>query len=266
VETTPQEDDSNQPTTQPTVEINPVPWTRVNLVVDFNQNTAEYRAYQVSGDPFRIVCMEPCTIDEQLIFAKYQGFKKAHKLTVDFMGVDVLPELLPVDIHLNDDHFCNYVPGVSTGASASREGGSRVCVWDIEKENRFPEFTPENAIKVKDQGLVVHEYVHVILFKRSPMSSEDIAKAASFYISGFGDELIRDPCHEVLKVHSKLIYELCQQYGLTFDDFTQSIIEMDKLYHQQNYQTSLDQYRKILDDILNADTTQAFLDSGYTFN
>jgi len=271
--------DSKPPTQpEPQPEILQVPWTLVNLQKSY-QNTAEYRAYQVSGDPFRIVCMEPCTIDEQLIFAKYQGFKNVHDDLIEFMGVDVLPELAPVDIHLNEDPFCTYVPGVSTGLAgvAGPSGKGRICIWNVEKEengNRYYEFTPEELIKVRDQRLLVHEYAHVILFKRIPFSWEDIVNVASAYVVGnFVGELLRDPCRDSLNFRDqgKLVYELCQQNGLTFDDLTQSIIKMDELYHQglgnEEWEGILGhmtiyQFKSVLNEILESDTHQAFMDIG----
>lgn len=249
----------------------PVSWTLVNLV-DFNQNTAVYRAYQVSGDPFRIVCMEPCTINEQLIFAKYHGFKNVHDDLIQFMGIDVRPELAPVDIHINGDPLCPYVPGVSTGtwSVGVQSGRGKICVWDIEKENRFYEFTPENAIKVRDQLLLVHEYAHIILNDLLPpyIINENIVKPASFYVAGIDGEFILDPCDPILdsEYFGKIIFELCKQFGMTYVDFRQSISQLDNLRNSQGHATTVEDWKLILDDILDDDTTQAFLDSGYTFN
>ena len=73
---------------------------------------------------------------------------------------------------------------------------------------------------------------------------------------------VTDPCDPLLdEVYwSKTIYELCQQNGLTFDDFTLSMSRLKDLKERQGSTTYYDWYL-ILNDILGSDTRQAFLDS-----
>ncbi len=232
--------------------------------------TGPYCAYHAPGETFRIVCQEPCEIDERLIFAKYAGFKAVKPQLIDLMGVDVPPELLPVDIHLNGDQVCGpYKPGISTGSAGSYPTGY-VCLFDIEQEYRVRPFTPDNAILREDQLLLVHEYAHIIFYHRHFASYEDVVKAVSFYIV----DGRTDPCDEALRFPDQglLIYELCKRNGFRFEHLGPSIIQLDNLYSSgggrmslvRKYPTtSIYQYRLILNDLLGGDTLDAFLCAGF---
>ena len=83
---------------------NPVP-TNTPEVVPIPESAIQiegvpYTAYQVPGDPYRFVCQEPCPLDKQYIYAEYAGFKAAHAMLIQMTGIDTLPELQPVDLHL----------------------------------------------------------------------------------------------------------------------------------------------------------------------
>ena len=96
------------PTPTPTAtpgEIVPIPVSSIQI------EGVPYQAYQIPGDPFRIVCQEPCTLDPQYIFAEYAGFRLARVKLIQLTGVDTLAELQPVDMHLAfDDSICSAHP------------------------------------------------------------------------------------------------------------------------------------------------------------
>src|SRR3954451_25322582 len=78
-------------------------------VIPRSQVTIEgkpYDAYQDPAETFRIVCASPCAIDEATVFAKYAGMREAKHLLVDATGIDTLPQLQPVDVHLAADDAC----------------------------------------------------------------------------------------------------------------------------------------------------------------
>ncbi len=272
-----------------------VPFTQVYLPDENVSGAKVYRAYHFSGDTFRVICQEPCNLDEETIYALYWGFKKAHKLTVDFMGgVDVPAKSLPVDIHVNDDDTCiEYIPGQASGYYSFYPLGPSqwtdkpfLCLYYVEKAAtavtfnvpRFAAFVPENFVQLWIHLLTVHEYSHVILHDllRPYIISENIVKPASFYVAGrvnwdftndslVGVRYVTDPCDPMLgsEYSGKIIFELCTQFGMTYVDFRQSISQLDNLRNSQGHATTVEDWKLILDDILDVDTTQAFLDSGY---
>lgn len=233
-----------------------------------------YVLFQAPGDPFRIVCQQPCAIADDLIFAKYAGFKAAHARLIALMGVDVPKELQPVDIHLNADAACGkYEPGVTTGFAAVTPGPAgrgMICLFDVEKVNRARPFTPQNAVLLEDQLLAVHEYAHVIFFRRHDVSYEDVVKAASFYVASS----LTNPCDPALNQpnQGKLVYELCRRNGFQYAHLAPALKELDALYQTNQGllrtgaprpTTAVYQLRAILNRLLGGDTLPAFVTAGF---
>jgi len=259
-----------EPQPQPQPEILPVPWTEIYLNEkgkSVDEKTVLFKAYQFPQDPFRIVCQVPCPISEESIFAKYAGFKKAHERLIELIGIDVLEERKPVDIHLNSDATCGqYLPGITGFA-----GRSMVCIFEHEKIgiDGTPQLAPQNAITLEQQILAIHEYQHVIFFGLMSLDLHDFIVPISDYVTKRGAlSIYTDPCHPILNSYGfgKLIYNLCQENGFSFDDLGPSLIMLDELYQTgqgeiENGKTSVYQYRDVLNQLLQTDTTQAFIDS-----
>lgn len=276
-----------------------VPWEHIRLnplKLVGDETDPLYRSYGFPEEDFRFVCEEPCFdyIDEEMIIAEYWEFKNVHGPLLDFMGnANMHHSTLPLDFHLNDDSVCNdydiVVPGYShryiediNGKSVG--GRAYICLYYVELGYWFNDKQVTSNYYLSDiegstahQQLAIHEYSHPILSRLLTPNfyvvEEDIAKVASFYVGE--QEFLRtdennnnflqkvtDPCDPLLdrEWSSKTIYELCQQNGLTFDDFTLSMSRLKDLKEQQGSTTYYDWYL-ILNDILGSDTRQAFLDS-----
>lgn len=234
-----------------------------------------YRGYQAPGETFRIVCQDPCRIEENLIFAKYAGFKAARQRLVEAAGIDILPQIAPFDLHLNADSWCGpYNPALAGDASTyGQQSGLRNsfgCFWDVEKTDRARPFTPENAVKVEDQLLAVHQYAHTLFFRRHEFSYEDLAVALSIYVSGNNDAPPgADACDFRVRPYNGVVYELCQQNGFVYSDLAPGLRELERLFRAglgafEGGRTSHAQYRAILDRLLGSSTAPAFLASHFT--
>ena len=273
------------------VDVVPIPWVpfqiagSVNSVNNPGGAPVDYRAYTVPGDPFRIVVEESNLVDEALIYAKYASFKVARQSLIQLAGIDARDGAKPIDIHIAATTWTGpYQPGITTGFSGTYRPGSGlstgyVALFDVDKTNRILEFTPENACRIEDELLAVHEYGHQLFYGRSFWSYEDYVKAFSFYICGHWDgegfepenfPAITDPTNEYLNHQGmgRLIYELAKHHGATWPTLRKSLIAMVKMYEDgggeaEGQRVSSNQYRWILNGLLANDTLSAFLAAGH---
>ncbi|MBV9494095.1 MAG: hypothetical protein JOZ54_07600 [Acidobacteria bacterium] len=252
-----------------------VPSTVFSISGDQNGHTtptAQYRAYQSSGDTFRIVCPEPCPVDANTIYAFYSGFKQAKSQLIQLMGVDSLPALQPFDIHVANDTWCgNYASGLTGDAGQypaySGRTGSFGCFWYANRTNFFEPFEAQYVSTVPYQLLTVHEYTHTLFYGRHFFSYEDFAKVASFYVSGIGGAPpITDACAMSLdRVNQgKLPWALCQLNGFTYAKLPAAMqgLASASLAGQNvvfSNTTSVYGFRKVLNNVLGSDTSDAFL-------
>ncbi len=233
-----------------------------------------YRAYQEPGETFRIVCQEPCTVNETTIYAFYSGFKQAKNQLVAFMGIDAIPVRQPFDIHIANDSWCgNFGTGYTGEAGSYRSysgaPGSYGCFWYASRPDLFFPFTAENVAKVSYHLLTVHEYAHTIYYSWHGASYEDIVKAASIYVSGVGGQPpITDPCAESLNdvAQGKLINALCRLNGFQYSHLAPSHQALRALYNSGQKDpvsgsTTIYQHRQTLNAVLGSDTLDAFLAS-----
>lgn len=233
---------------------------------------ATYRAYREQGETFRVLCQEPCTVNEQTIYAFYAGFKVARRQLVDFMGIDSIPAQQPFDIHIENDSWCGNYGSGNTGEAGgyptySGLTGSFGCFWYADRSDFFLPFTAENVARVEYHLLTVHEYGHTIYYGWHSSSYEDIVKAASFYVSGLGGQPpITDPCTESLNDvnQGKLLNALCRLNGFRYADLAPSQRALRALFdggqfNPANGRTSIYQHRQTLNAVLNSDTMDAFL-------
>ena len=235
---------------------------------------AQYRAYQNPGDTFRVVCPEPCPVDPNTIYAFCSGFSQAKNQLIQLMGVDSLPSLQPFDAHIANDTWCgNYVTGLTGDAGQypaySGRTGAFGCFWYANRDNFFEPFQPQFVSTVAYHLLTVHEYTHTIFFGRHYASYEDMAKAASFYVSGDGGTPpITDACTMSLDLVNggKLLWALCQLNGFTYAKLPAAMQQMAaaSLAGQNTTMlgsnvTTIYSFRKILSNVLGSDTSDAFL-------
>jgi len=243
-----------------------------------------YKAYQISGDPFRFVCQEPCQLDERYIFAEYAGFRLALPKLIQLTGVDTLPELQPVDMHLVvDDSICIELLGGHAGMYAS----TRKAYTCSEGPGFYPtlEEKIQKASQPENQYFPLHEYMHTIFFGRISGRAGDFQ---DYYAEFFHDFVVPLPSIAIGIVDPDrfclyrneaptgtdyplwLISELCRQNGFQLTHVALSLIELDKLVQSGGGQVeawfthpvpTVAQYRDILNRLLGSDTTQAFADA-----
>lgn len=252
-----------------------VPSTVFSLSGDQNGHTsptAQYRAYQNPGDTFRVVCPEPCPVDPNTLYAFYSGFKQAKDQLIQLMGVDSLPSLQPFDLHIANDTWCgSFTTGLTGDAGGyptySGRTGTFGCFWYANRDNFFEPFQPQYVSTVPYHLLSVHEYTHTIFFGRHFYSYEDMAKAASFYVSGEGGTPpITDPCTMSLDqvLQGKLVWALCQLNGFTYARLPaamQGLAAASLAGQNVAFLNAVSVYgfRKILNGVFGSDTADAFL-------
>lgn len=250
-----------------------VPMERVTL------QGSPYLAWHRPGDTFRIVCAEPCPVEEPYIQARYAGFLAVKDELLSLTGIDVLPRMTPVDIHLAGDSICGAASDQFAGTSfmnwsASEVGpGSNVCLWDLEASQRPPPYvarplTVENALARDNQVLLVHEYSHILFFLRHELSYEWLVRALSYRVGGLAPSLCDTMNHEF----SPTAWELCQRTGFDFKQLAASLSELDALYAagagtENMYagvprSTTVYQFRRVLDRLTGSATLAAFIAGG----
>ncbi len=131
-----------------------------------------YMAYQPDGASFRFVCPYPCTGFSQLMYWHVSGFQAAQERLVKIMGVDTLPELQPVDIHVLEDPKCGTRADAPEPAFAGHDprGKAYICSFIFEPFKDAP-VTPDaarEASALDHQTDLVHAYLHTIFFGRVP--------------------------------------------------------------------------------------------------
>lgn len=240
-----------------------------------------YRVYQIPGDPFRFVCQEPCTLDERYILAEYAGFRAAHASLIALTGIDTLPELQPVDMHLDlNDSICGdapwghaYVYPTKHRAYTCTEGPG----WYPDLEEKI-----QKAALIDQQYFPLHEYMHTLFFGRFTGDLGDVHEYTAYFMHDF---VVPIPSYAIGGLNRAefcsnrdpnppgdyggwLISELCQRNDFQLEDLTLSLIELDNLVQsgegqvsQEGYMhpvPSVAQYRDILTNLLGSDTTSAF--------
>ena len=152
-----------------------------------------YNAYQIPGDPFRFVCPEPCPLDLQYIYAEYAGFRAAHSRLIELTGIDTLPELQPVDMHLDlTDSICKDAPY----GHAYVYSGTHQAYTCSEGPGYYP--TVEEKIRMAatldGQYFPLHEYMHTIFFGRISGKAGDFEDYKAYY---FHDYVVHIPSYAI---------------------------------------------------------------------
>jgi hypothetical protein len=262
------------PTSTPS-DIAPIPVSSVQI------EGVAYQAYQIPGDPFRIVCQEPCTLDPQYIYAEYAGFRLARVKLIELTGVDTLAELQPVDMHLAlEDSICSAHPY----GHAFIYPGTHQAYTCTDGPGYYPTLEEKIRMAAKPEGqyFPLHEYMHTIFFGRISGKAGDFQDDRATFFHDFVVPLpsyaigILDPAQICSHYDGPppgdysgwLIFELCRQNGFQLKHLALSLIELDKLYQSGAGQVdqgayehpvpSVAQYRDILNRLLGSDTTPAF--------
>jgi hypothetical protein len=240
-----------------------------------------YMAYQIPGDPFRIVCQEPCSLDLKYIYAEYAGFRLARVMLIQLTGIDTLAELQPVDMHLViDDSICKELLGGHAYIYAHKHQ-AYTCT---EGPGYYPTLAEkiQNAVLADAQYFPLHEYMHTIFFGRISGTAGNFEDSKAAFMHDFVVPIpsyaigILDPAGFCTYRNPLapgdyggwLISELCQQDGFQLKDLALSLIELDKLYQSGGGQVNepgyahpvptVAQYHDILNGLLGTDTTNAF--------
>lgn len=194
-----------------------------------------YENYEtIEGQDIITVCENPCPINKDLLIAKHNGMENAIEKLRSFIGE--LPNK-PIYVHLNGDSDCgtaedmNKSHGYISGfIREGKDGNLMICTFDYEIESkRFP-FNQENAIKIENQLLFIHEMVHGY-FKNTSVSykiQEDFSKAISFHISGNCIWNSSEEKYDPVPVTTACKYkwndfninrDLCDNFGFDFKDY-----------------------------------------------
>ena len=238
-----------------------------------------YQAYQAPGDPFRFVCPFPCKIDPQLIYAQYAGFRGAHDILIRLTGVDTLPELQPVDIHIANDGKCGKLEELGVLAYANYDDNFRAyaCTFIFEYSEGAggTTYSPEDAIRLDRQSVLIHEYLHTVFFGRTSMTIgafHDFVTPVAIFVwdnrpeaDFFCDYHPQTPPGDM---GGYLLQELCRRNGLDWEKLALSLIELDRVYQsgegkaKEGFQypvPSMVQFRESFNRVLGSDTSQAFV-------
>ena len=239
-----------------------------------------YTAWQAPGDPFRLVCEDPCKLDEQYIFAEYAGFRAARAELIRLTGIDTLAEIQPVDMHLElTDSVCQEQP---TGHASVDHVGRRAYTC-TQGPGWYPtvEEIIAKAAQPGQQYFPLHEYMHTLFFGRLSGMAGEVFVAHADWIHDYVNPLPAiatgdlDPADFCLRgsiapgdFEGRLVSELCERNGFVLEDLTRSLVELDALYQsgggqvpQERYEhpaATIAQYRDILNRVLGSDTTPAF--------
>ncbi len=265
---------ANEGTSTP-IPIVPVPFSSIQI------EGVPYTAYQIPGDPFRFVCQDPCPLDQQYIYAEYAGFRVAHARLTDLTGVDTLPELQPVDMHLDlEDSICSEYPW----GHAYIYSGIHQAYTCTEGPGYYPTLEEKirMAAQLDGQYFPVHEYMHTLFFGRL---SGNAGNFQDYLAESMHDFVVPVPSYAVGILDPAgfcsyrnelppgdyggwLISELCRQNGFKLPDLALSLKALDSLYQSGGGQVdvagyqhpvpTMSQYRDILSRILGSDTTSAF--------
>jgi hypothetical protein len=231
-----------------------------------------FDAYQTPGDRFRLLCRQPCALDERLMDALYAGYKVTVQAVVRTAGFDVLDSISLFDIHTDRDNTCLRSQdelGLTT-SYADNPNSVVICLYltdpDTQANSTVP-FTPESAIRNGGLGVFAHEYAHALLIGRFA-SSHDFVFPIEYVTENPDNTDYPNLCSTTYQDGAPLSYQLCQKYGFTFEQMIQSLLDINRLYdgghgNLAGGMVGYNQYRAILDSILGRDVMPAFDAAGY---
>jgi hypothetical protein len=236
-----------------------------------------FDAYQVPGDRFRVLCKQPCGLNERLMDALYVSYKVTAQADVRTAGFDVLDKMSVLDIHLDRDNECTRFEnelGLTTSYKDNPDS-IVICLYLTDPQIQAAiqadptnSFTPEGAIRNGGLGVFAHEYAHALFFGRFASSHDYVFPIE--YVTLRPDNFVyySNLCESLYQNSAPLSYQLCQKNGFSFNEMIQSLLDINRLYDGgfgdlQGGMVSYNQYRVILENILGGDIMPAFNDAGY---
>jgi hypothetical protein len=236
-----------------------------------------YTTYVEPADSsYRFACLSPCAIPLATLQAASDGFRDAKVVLLQLTGIDTLPRFKPIDIYFEVTPGCPLIAGLTGyarsyfpyGNGAGQPERGKLCLfeWEYQQSGSIQYFTPLAAGLRENQELIIHEYTHTMFFDRAFAAyEEEIVKFLGVRVA-LG-ELPGGMCSELLPPYIRLPRELCK-VGVDEIDLKGALIDIDTLYaaglgfHAQA--TSTAQFRSALDHVSGLETSQAFLNAGYS--
>jgi hypothetical protein len=224
-----------------------------------------------AGDDFMFYCKQPCAAEDEAIQAYYMNFLGYLPELIDWHGVDVIDELKPVEMHLNESSVCPQQSGAVGYAKVGFHRGWEdrrgvTCLFEIERGEDLAE---------RNHVLSLHEYAHVILFDRHRWSYEYFTYWSSWELVD-PDSPFGDPCDDWYEQFDFIrpVHRLCRDHGLNREVVRDTLIELDRRFRAEEgflsnhteggYTTTLAEMRGLFDAALEADTAPAFQSGGWS--
>jgi hypothetical protein len=250
------------PTPRPAGFMEPTLAVAVELTADsIDIEGVPYLAYQTDGDSFRFVCPAPCTGYSQVMYWQYAGFRAAHELLIQTVGVDTLSELQPVDIHLMEDPKCGARADAPEPAFAGRDPrrNAYVCSFVFEDLGLTPNtpITPEAAraaSRLDHQADLIHAYLHTIFYGRVPSEAgdmHDFVTPISLYVTKTlpGQDLCTyRPATPPGDYGGRLIINLCEDAGFEIEALAPTMRAVDRLYRSDDGRVD-ERFEKLVPDM-----------------
>jgi len=244
----------------------------IPIIISESKPINYYENYDtIEGRNIVTICEKPCPINNDLLLIKHNGMESAMEKLISVIGE---PPNKPIYVHLNGDSDCgtaedmNKSHGFITGFSKlGKDGKPMICTFDYEKENRMLKFNKENAIKIEDQLLFVHEIIHGY-FENTEVSykiQENFCKAISFHISKYwyGNEFkpVTTACRDEGDF-AEINKKLCNDFGFDFKDYDYLFLKIKEKVDSSNIVDD-DGVIEIISDYVGRDVGSAFAKSQY---
>lgn len=236
--------------------------SRISVTINDQGLVSIHNTYGLTDS---IVVCATCAPD--LLEAKTRGIQEAMRHLVNYCGADALPEICPITFHLDDDNYCSpYQSGTTTGYfSRDSSGLGHICLYDVEKENRSLPFTVENAQKIQDQLLPVHEVMHAWFVGRQNnyRIQEPFCKLTSFIIS----EMHGGPeyCNWFSSTpddHPDVLMKYLCEIGMTSQRASQILKQLAQSAAMKGSALSDVEFASVVTTVLGQDAVPAFRSAG----
>ncbi len=215
----------------------------------------------------RVVCS---SCDTDLVAAKTRGIQEAMNRLAKLFGEEVFPanpqQVWPITFHLDGDNTCGQYQSGMTGFFTVDNGGlGHVCLFDVEKENRSLPFTVENAEKIEDQLLPIHEAMHGWFIGRQAnyRIQEPFCKFISFIISEFpGGPEYCGWFSSIPDNHPDVLMRYLCEIGMTSQSAVQILRQVAKSATDNGRTLSDVEFADIVTSVLGTDAIPAFRSAG----
>lgn len=213
-----------------------------------------------------VVCS---TCIPELISAKTRGIEEAMQRLIMLIGDETFPlnpTVSPITFHLDGDYYCGPYQSAMTGNfTRDATGLGHVCLWDVEKENRSRRFTVENAKKIEDQLLPVHEAMHGWFVGRQEnyLIQEPFCKLMSFIISEFpGGPEYCNWFKSTPANHPDILMKYLCEIGMTSQSAVQILRLTAQSASEKNRALTDAEFAELVNFVLGKDAIPAFRKAG----